>query len=90
MCIYRYRLHLRPKSPDFNLYRDRDGPIVLSAINVFYETLCLVLTVAKTLGLYRAQRRTGISTALSSLLLRDGEHQTSFPRLASLNRYLRI
>ncbi|KAM5539233.1 hypothetical protein V8D89_007106 [Ganoderma adspersum] len=65
-------LSVGPDSSPWPDIVDRDGPIVLSAINMVYETLCLALTVAKTLGLYRAQRRTGISTALSSLLLRDG------------------
>ena len=38
-----------------------------------YESLCLGLTVAKTLGLYKEQRRLGISTTLSSLFLRNGK-----------------
>ena len=59
-------------------------------VNMVYETLCLVLAVAKTLGLYRAQRRTWTSIALSSPLLRDGEHPTLFPSMAFLSCYLRI
>ena len=44
-----------------------------------YETLCLGLTVAKTFGLYREQRRLGISTTLSSLFLRNGKCDVVFP-----------
>ena len=51
-----------------------------------YETLCLGLTVAKTVGLYREQRRLRISTTLPSLLLRNGKHSISFLEAASFNQ----
>ncbi|KAM5539266.1 hypothetical protein V8D89_007139 [Ganoderma adspersum] len=50
----------------------RYGPIAFSVNNVVYEILCLGLTIAKTFGLYKEQRRLRISTTLSSLFLRNG------------------
>ncbi|KAI0635527.1 hypothetical protein C8Q77DRAFT_1155324 [Trametes polyzona] len=47
-------------------------PIITSAIGIVYEGLCLLLTVIKTFSLYREQRAMGMSTKLTSLLLRDG------------------
>ncbi|TFK84171.1 hypothetical protein K466DRAFT_602229 [Polyporus arcularius HHB13444] len=49
-----------------------DLPIASSAISIGYEVLCLALTVAKTVGNYREQRKIGMRTPLSELLLRDG------------------
>ena len=48
-------------------------PIASSSISIGYEVLCLALTLAKTFGTYRKQRRTGMKTPLSKLLLREGE-----------------
>ncbi|EIW57143.1 uncharacterized protein TRAVEDRAFT_48194 [Trametes versicolor FP-101664 SS1] len=50
----------------------RNVPIVISAIGIAYELLCLVLTAWKTLSIYRAQRSHGRPATLTSLLLRDG------------------
>ncbi|KAH9847240.1 hypothetical protein C2E23DRAFT_849498 [Lenzites betulinus] len=47
-------------------------PIICSVTGIVYELLCLLLTVGKTLSLYRDQREMGMSTRLTSLLLHDG------------------
>ncbi|KAI0661854.1 hypothetical protein C8Q70DRAFT_1052155 [Cubamyces menziesii] len=61
-------------------------PISSSAISIVYELLCLSLTALKTLSLYREQRNTGISTRLTSLLLRDGIlYFTTLSALALVN-----
>ncbi|KAL1940215.1 hypothetical protein VTO73DRAFT_9167 [Trametes versicolor] len=49
-----------------------DFPISASAVSIVYEFLCLTLTVVKTVGAYRVQRKMGMETTLSGLLLRDG------------------
>ncbi|KAH9885785.1 hypothetical protein C8Q73DRAFT_295511 [Cubamyces lactineus] len=61
-------------------------PIFSSAISIAYELLCLSLTAVKTLSLYREQRKTGMSTRLTSLLLRDGAlYFTTLSVLALVN-----
>ncbi|KAI0366145.1 hypothetical protein BV20DRAFT_952893 [Pilatotrama ljubarskyi] len=48
-------------------------PAAISAVNLTYEVLCLVLTVIKTVGLRRGLSDSGIQMHLTHLLLRDGE-----------------
>ncbi|EIW57205.1 uncharacterized protein TRAVEDRAFT_48252 [Trametes versicolor FP-101664 SS1] len=47
-------------------------PAALSAVNLAYEIVCLVLTVIKTIGLYRRPSGLVRQTRLTDLLLRDG------------------
>ncbi|KAI0351773.1 hypothetical protein OH77DRAFT_1523889 [Trametes cingulata] len=47
-------------------------PIATALTGMLYESLCLLLTVLKTYSLYREQRKAGLSTRFTSLLLRDG------------------
>ncbi|EIW57219.1 uncharacterized protein TRAVEDRAFT_65150 [Trametes versicolor FP-101664 SS1] len=47
-------------------------PAALSAVNLAYETTCLVLTIIKTIGLHRTLSGLGQKTYLTHLLLRDG------------------
>ncbi|KAI0351731.1 hypothetical protein OH77DRAFT_1523855 [Trametes cingulata] len=47
-------------------------PLASSAVSIAYEFLCLTLTVIKTISAYREQRRAGMHTTLSGLLIRDG------------------
>ncbi|KAH9847226.1 hypothetical protein C2E23DRAFT_742194 [Lenzites betulinus] len=48
-------------------------PIIVSSIGIVYELLCLLMTVYKTISVYRLRRRSGHpGAALTTLLLRDG------------------
>ncbi|KAI0671328.1 hypothetical protein C8Q78DRAFT_764833 [Trametes maxima] len=49
-------------------------PLISSAVSIVYELTCLVLTAFKTFSLWQDQRRTGMSTRFTSMLLRDGKH----------------
>ncbi|KAI0366146.1 hypothetical protein BV20DRAFT_952929, partial [Pilatotrama ljubarskyi] len=51
----------------------QDFPIASSAVSIVYEFLCLTLTVIKTVSAYREQRKAGMHTTLTGLLVRDGE-----------------
>ncbi|KAI0671327.1 hypothetical protein C8Q78DRAFT_1028337 [Trametes maxima] len=50
----------------------RTFPIVTSATSIVYELFCLLVTLAKTLSLWREQRRIGMPTQFTAMLLRDG------------------
>lgn len=60
------------------------GPVASSVTSIAYEMLCLGLTISKTFGHYREQRRVGMRTPLVKLLLHDGQCSLSQLSLARL------
>ncbi|KAI0649541.1 hypothetical protein C8Q79DRAFT_519325 [Trametes meyenii] len=64
--------YIEPDDLALNTLAMRNLPIVTSTLSIVYELLCLLLTAKKTLWIYRFQRKTGNSSTLTSLLLRDG------------------
>ncbi|KAI0671311.1 hypothetical protein C8Q78DRAFT_763264 [Trametes maxima] len=70
--VWGCELYIQDDSDGFIFFASQDLPIIISAVNIAYELLCLVLTAWKTLGAYRSQHRSGDPTTLTSLLFRDG------------------
>lgn len=64
-------------------------PVAISALNIVYEILCLGLTIVKTFRLYWEQRRVGMRTSFSKLLLRDGQY-SMFPACKRLSLIVTI
>ena len=50
-----------------------EGPIIVSAINITHELLCVVLTAIRVWGVYRDAQKVDIRSPLSHLLLLNGE-----------------
>ncbi|KAI0649554.1 hypothetical protein C8Q79DRAFT_520167 [Trametes meyenii] len=70
--VWGCELYMQDDSDNFIFFASQDLPIIISAVNIVYELLCLVLTAWKTLGAYRSQHRSDNPATLTSLLFRDG------------------